>query len=78
MGNFLLLLLTMTLCGIFYLLGFVYALIRGFLHGGLKQYFYDIAFGLDQQGNVICSYLFNDLWIQPHGYRMGAYDDTIS
>ncbi len=78
MGTFLLLVLTWLLCFIFYAFGFVYMLIRSLKHGGLKRYFYDIAFSLDQTGNVICGPMFNDFWIHPDGHKMGCPDETIS
>lgn len=77
-ATLLLLILTTLLCSVFYTIGFIYAMISSIRHKGLKSYFYKIAFSLDQTGNVICSYIFNDLWIHPNGHRMGNPDETIS
>lgn len=78
--TFLLLLLTISLCIPFYAIGFVYTLIRSIKHGGLRDYFYDIAHSLDQNGGVICGPMFNDWFIKPTitSHRMGAKDETIS
>ena len=76
--TFLLLVLTTILCSVFYVVGIIYTVLRSFKHKGLKKYFYQIAFSLDQTGNVVCGPLFNDLLIAPNGHRMGNQDETIS
>ena len=77
-GTLLLLILTITLCGVFYVVGFIYALIRAIKHRGLGVYYYWISFSLDQSGNTICQHLFNDILIKPYGHRFGNPDETIS
>lgn len=76
--TFLLFLFTALLCSIFYFVGLVYMLIRSIKHKGLKKYFYQLAFSLDQTGNVVCGPMFNDFFIYPDGHRMGNPDETIS
>jgi hypothetical protein len=43
-----------------------------------KQHLYNIARGIDQLGNVICSQLFNLTLIKKTGYKFGNEDETIS
>lgn len=76
--TFLLLLLTTILAFILLIPSFIYMLIRSILHKGLRNYFYRIAFSLDQLGNVVCGEMLNDWLIKPEGYRFGAVDVTIS
>ena len=56
----------------------LYGLIRAIFHKGLSYYFWQCALSIDQSGNVICQFLFNDLMIKPNGHRCGNPDETIS
>ena len=40
--------------------------------------FYFLAYSIDQLGNVLCQYLFNDILIKRDGYKFGDPDFTIS
>lgn len=42
------------------------------------NYFFDLARSIDQMGNSLGRYLFNDLFVIPHGYKFGNIDETIS
>lgn len=44
----------------------------------LEKYFYEVAFSIDQTGNVICSPLFNSLLKKKNGYSFGNPDETVS
>lgn len=44
----------------------------------LGRYFYQMAYGIDQLGNVTCQYMFNAALITRQGYRFGVPDETVS
>lgn len=58
---------------------FIPAFIYGIIVGrNFKAWNYDLAIALDQYGNVLCKYLFNNALIKINGYRFGNPDETIS
>lgn len=61
-----------------YLYGAICALIRG----EWAQYNLNLATAIDQYGNSLCSYLFNQLLVKKTGdvfpYKFGNIDETIS
>lgn len=66
-------------------LGFVYGIVKNILtfRGKtlilvINKAFYMIAYAIDQLGNVVCQFLFNDLMIKKEGYKFGDPDKTIS
>ena len=66
-------------------LGFVYGIVKNILtfRGKtlilvINKAFYMIAYAIDQLGNVVCQFLFNDLIIKKDGYKFGDPDKTIS
>ena len=66
-------------------LGFVYGILKNILtfRGKtlilvINKAFYMIAYAIDQLGNVVCQFLFNDLMIKKDGYKFGDPDKTIS
>lgn len=42
------------------------------------EYFYDLAYSIDQLGNVACQHAFNKWLISDTGYSFGNPDETIS
>lgn len=42
------------------------------------SYFFRIALGIDELGNVVCNRLFNDVLITKQGYPFGLQKETIS
>ncbi len=59
-------------------IGILWAIIRAGGFKNIDNYFYNVAFSLDQTGNVFCKYLFKDLLITKNGYEFGNPDETIS
>lgn len=66
-------------------LGVIYTILRALIKLTLKEllnvlsrFFWFVAYSLDQLGNVLCQYLFNDVLILPEGYKFGNPDETIS
>ena len=66
-------------------IGFVYGIVKNILTFKgktlilvINKAFYMIAYAIDQLGNVVCQFLFNDLMIQKGGYKFGDPDKTIS
>lgn len=65
--------------------GFAYGIIKNILlfKGktlilAINSIFYAIAYAIDQLGNVVCKFLFNDLMIEKDGTKFGNPDKTIS
>jgi hypothetical protein len=65
--------------------GFAYGIIKNLLlfKGktlllAINSIFYAIAYSIDQLGNVVCKFLFNDTMIKNEGYKFGDPDKTIS
>jgi len=65
--------------------GFVYGIIKNILlfKGktlilAINSIFYAIAYAIDQLGNVVCKFLFDDAMIKKEGYKFGDPDKTIS
>lgn len=42
------------------------------------EYFYTVAYGIDQLGNVVCRDAFNKWLISDRGYKFGNPDETVS
>lgn len=78
MINLILLIVASILAIILMPVAFIYGLIRAILHKGLNHYFWQCALSIDQSGNAICQFLFNDLMIKPNGHRCGNPDETVS
>jgi hypothetical protein len=65
--------------------GFVYGIIKNILTFKgktlilvINSIFYMIAYAIDQLGNVVCQFLFNDCMVKKDGYKFGNPDKTIS
>lgn len=58
--------------------GIIWGVIRAGSFARINNFFYWIAFSMDQTGNVLCQYLFNDLLITNKGHRFGNPDETVS
>ena len=77
MISLLLVILAIVLSVILYPIGFIYALVTFKLR--LKDYYYAIAYSIDQLGNVVMSAMFNRLLIEEDSqYKFGNPDWTIS
>lgn len=74
MKNILLLYVAILLAAILFPIGLVVAM----FYPNRTQYLYRICLSIDQQGNVICSRLFNHLLITSLGYQFGYEEETIS
>lgn len=64
-------------------LGFIYTIIGILCFQNKKltrieNYLFQIAVTIDQMGNVICAYMFNDVLIRNKYYKFGNPDETIS
>lgn len=70
-----LLIVAIVLGVLFFPIGFVALFIR---KGSISEYFKGIALSIDQLGNHVMKYSFNQWMIQQHGYRFGNIDDTVS
>jgi hypothetical protein len=57
-----------------YPIGLGYAIFKK----GLNEYFYDVAYGIDQLGNIIMKHAFNKWLISDGGYQFGNPDETVS
>lgn len=79
---FLISILLFALVGPFAMLYTFLRLAIGFKYKGflvlVGSLFYFLAYSIDQLGNVLCQYLFNDILIKKGGYRFGDPDFTIS
>lgn len=79
MINLILLIISILLGLILIPISFVYTLLRNiWSKTDLSYYFWQCALSIDQTGNTLCQYLFNDLMIKPNGHRMGNEDETVS
>jgi hypothetical protein len=65
--------------------GFLYGIIQNMLKFKgktlilvINKVFYMIAYSIDQLGNVVCQFLFNDTMVKKEGYKFGDPDKTIS
>ena len=76
MKGFILILIALLLFIILAPIGILWQSIRHL--AGIGNYFFKIAISIDQAGNVICSKLFNDIFIKKEGHRFGDEDETIS
>jgi hypothetical protein len=57
----------------------LYAIIKLTFKGGLFQYFHNLAFGIDQLGNVMIAPMANDLLLKKNAPKLyGNPDETIS
>lgn len=57
----------------------LYAIIKLTFKGGLFKYFHDLAFGIDQLGNVMIAPMANDLLLKKDAPKLyGNPDETIS
>lgn len=56
----------------------IYSAIRYRSFKEADKHWMKIAISLDQLGNVVGSYFFNDTLIKKYGYQFGDEDDTIS
>lgn len=57
---------------------FFYAAIITLITGHANHYFLNLAFGIDQLGNVLIAPIANRLLIKSGGYLFGHLDETIS
>lgn len=57
----------------------LYAIVKLLFKGGLSKYFYDLAFAIDQLGNVMIAPMANDVLIKKDAPKLyGNPDETIS
>ena len=56
-------------------IGFIALFVR---KGSVSEYFRGIALSIDQLGNHVMKYSFNQWMIKSHGYQFGDIDDTVS
>lgn len=56
----------------------VYSLLRVSSFKEAGDYFFELAKSIDQFGNALGKYIFNDLFVSKGGYRFGDIDETIS
>ena len=75
MKNFLLIIVALLLGLLLFPFGFIYAL---FVSKDRSMYFRGIAESIDQLGNHVMQYLFNQWMIKSNGYKFGNIDETIS
>lgn len=80
-----LMIIAVTLSGIFMPIGILYSIVSFLWSSGFKQilkrvgqYLLIIAIAIDQMGNVVMQELFNDILIKPGGHKFGDEDETIS
>ena len=79
MKGFILLLLAVFFSVVLYPLGIIYSLITlRFSFKQLGSYWFIMAVGVDQLGNVVMSTLFNDIMITKYGHKFGDEDQTVS
>lgn len=60
-----------------FLISFFWLLLRGKFKA-LGNYLYQIAYTIDQSGNVLCQFVFNKVLIKKDGYQFGVADETVS
>jgi len=72
--GFILLLVAIVLSVILYPIGLLYSLFRP----GRQEQAYQIAYGVDQLGNVVMKDAFNKWLIKDRGYEFGNPDETVS
>tara|TARA_R110001606_G_scaffold374612_5_gene532487 strand:+ start:886 stop:1245 length:360 start_codon:yes stop_codon:yes gene_type:complete len=79
MKGFVLLILAVVMSIVLYPLGVVYSLITiRFSFKKLGSYWFVMAVGVDQLGNVVMSTMFNDIMITKYGHKFGDEDQTVS
>lgn len=59
-------------------LAFLFGIIVASFKKERDKYFLDAAISIDQNGNTVCKYLFNILFIKRDGVPFGSVDETIS
>ena len=57
---------------------FIYGTIAAMIKGELRNYYWNLAIVIDQNGNVVGQYTFNDLFIKKDGYKFGNRKESIS
>lgn len=61
---------------------YIYGALCALIKGEWSQYNLNLATAIDQYGNSLCSYLFNQIFIKRTGsvfpYKFGNIDETIS
>jgi len=72
--GFILLLVAIILFVLFLPVGLVYAMLRK----GRNEYFYNVAYGIDQLGNIVMQHAFNKWMISDDGFKFGNPDETVS
>jgi hypothetical protein len=82
-GNIVLLVVAYAIATVLLPLGFAYTIIGILFFQNkklkrLENYLFQIAVTIDQMGNVVCAYLFNDVLIRQKNYKFGNPDETIS
>lgn len=56
----------------------IYSLFRYKEFKNADNHYFKIAVAIDQLGNVVACYLFNDIMIKKEGHKFGLPDETIS
>jgi hypothetical protein len=72
--GFILFLVAIILSVILYPIGFIF----GLFAEKTNDYFYRIAYSIDQNGNVVCAAFFNAIFIKMGGVAFGNPDETVS
>lgn len=76
--GFILLIIASLLKWILTPVAYVYGLIVAISKGEFSQYNEQLALAKDRYGNVLCQYLFNQIFIKSEGYKYGVGKETIS
>ena len=78
MGGFILFLISVLLLWICVIPAYLYGFIVSILRYEWSKFHSNIVVAIDQLGNTIACYLFNDILIKRSGYKFGFCDETIS
>lgn len=78
MKNFPLVLIAAFLALIIMPIASCYGFIRASFKLELAKYLITVSIAIDQAGNVVCKYLFNDTLIKDNAISFGNEDETIS
>jgi len=57
---------------------YIYGVIKSLYKREFNHYNFNLAIAVDQYGNALCKYLFNDVLITKDGYKFGDVSETIS
>lgn len=75
--RYILVLIAIVLSIILFIPSFIYAIFHR-TKKELSEYFLEIAFSIDQMGNVVCAPLFNDFLLKEYNHQFGDSEETVS